>query len=463
MADYKRITECSICLCTYSDPRMLQCQHTFCRACVTNLAQTTSTKSTFSCPICRREYKVSEAGGLPPNIFINSLLNCVEQKPKRHKDGDLKRNITTTPQGERGGMKPTIAPKPPKNVIRKVMSHLKEDASPTKKEDELPTEREDALPTKREDELPTKREDASPTKREDELQQRTEEITASISNEEETIQPSTSTKVETRKKEPHVIYINATEGDGETAAEQLKRKGRNHINSIHEIEETDLCRKKSMMLEAAEKTYNKYLTKLREAEKSALDALHRGPDKQLEQRRNDRTELLQAIEKQCEQHVADNDMAREKALQKADDGLEEAIASIKSASLTMAGWTDEDDKEIRTTLQEKYDKNVEKAHTAHSKRLVGNQEAKKEASALVEERFKDYTAQIERERAEQMTEIGGQIARQLAEIEAAHAEEIENLDKEFAESFSQLSDATASQMKQLEKEIILVQAKEHMG
>ena len=139
---------------------------------------------------------------------------------------------------------------------------------------------------------------------------------------------------------------------------------------------------------------------------------------------------------------------------------------MKSASLTMAGWTDEDDKEIRTSLQQKYDKNLEKAHTTHNKIVLSNQEAKKEASGLVEERFKDHTAQIERERVEQMTEVSDRVARQLAEIEAAHVDEIENLDKEFAELFSQVSDATGSQMKKIEKEVILVnpvKAKEHMG
>ena len=139
---------------------------------------------------------------------------------------------------------------------------------------------------------------------------------------------------------------------------------------------------------------------------------------------------------------------------------------MKSASLTMAGWTDEDDKEIRTSLQQKYDKNLEKAHTTHNKIVVSNQEAKKEASGLVEERFKDHTAQIERERVEQMTEVSDRVARQLVEIEAAHVDEIENLNKEFAELFSQVSDATGSQMKKIEKEVILVnpvKAKEHMG
>ncbi|XP_028394723.1 tripartite motif-containing protein 45-like [Dendronephthya gigantea] len=66
---------CSVCLNQLKDPKVLPCLHSYCYACIVNLAKSTKS-STFNCPDCRLEVKVDEntISSLPTNFFINNLL-----------------------------------------------------------------------------------------------------------------------------------------------------------------------------------------------------------------------------------------------------------------------------------------------------------------------------------------------------------------------------------------------------
>ena len=66
---------CSICLDVFSDPVMpAQCQHTFCRKCLSSLAANSRTAS-IPCPYCRKNFKIAT---LKTNILAASLINELE-------------------------------------------------------------------------------------------------------------------------------------------------------------------------------------------------------------------------------------------------------------------------------------------------------------------------------------------------------------------------------------------------
>ncbi|XP_019851499.1 PREDICTED: tripartite motif-containing protein 45-like [Amphimedon queenslandica] len=56
-----KMTEiCTICQSTYSDPRLLPCLHSFCRACLSRLPSVRS--RTVKCPLCRTEHNLGTGG-----------------------------------------------------------------------------------------------------------------------------------------------------------------------------------------------------------------------------------------------------------------------------------------------------------------------------------------------------------------------------------------------------------------
>lgn len=92
---WNELTECPICACVYEDPRLLPCQHTFCRRCLEKLhasdingsrtdpaksklsaAGTRSRPVEISCPLCRQSASVPPdgVGAFPANEYIDRLL-----------------------------------------------------------------------------------------------------------------------------------------------------------------------------------------------------------------------------------------------------------------------------------------------------------------------------------------------------------------------------------------------------
>ncbi|ELU03822.1 hypothetical protein CAPTEDRAFT_223323 [Capitella teleta] len=77
----ERLLTCAICLERYTNPRILPCQHTFCRSpCLDGLVDLRNRK--VKCPECRKEHYVppTGAGGFPPNITVANFLDLPAQR-----------------------------------------------------------------------------------------------------------------------------------------------------------------------------------------------------------------------------------------------------------------------------------------------------------------------------------------------------------------------------------------------
>ena len=76
----REITECPICMSTFTDPRMLPCIHTFCFECLSLTGEADQKKpgDKIPCPLCRKEFIIPEDGmhGVPKNFFMENLLEC---------------------------------------------------------------------------------------------------------------------------------------------------------------------------------------------------------------------------------------------------------------------------------------------------------------------------------------------------------------------------------------------------
>ena len=86
---------CSICLDTYTDPKLLQCFHVYCRQCLVPLVDRDQQgRLGLSCPTCRQVTPIPDRGvaGLQPAFHINHLLEVQESLQKVE-------NPATTPEG----------------------------------------------------------------------------------------------------------------------------------------------------------------------------------------------------------------------------------------------------------------------------------------------------------------------------------------------------------------------------
>ena len=70
---------CTICHSSYSDPRLLPCLHSFCRACLSRLV---SGRTTVKCPLCKTEHNLGTGGvaKLLPNTQLASKASLPVQK-----------------------------------------------------------------------------------------------------------------------------------------------------------------------------------------------------------------------------------------------------------------------------------------------------------------------------------------------------------------------------------------------
>ena len=76
---------CSICLDTYTDPKILQCFHVYCQKCLVKLVfRNQQGQLSLSCPICRHVTPVPPNGtrGLQSAFHINRLLETIEEHKK---------------------------------------------------------------------------------------------------------------------------------------------------------------------------------------------------------------------------------------------------------------------------------------------------------------------------------------------------------------------------------------------
>ena len=74
---------CSVCMTTFTEPKILPCLHTFCLHCLNGILRTSGRHDIIPCPECRREVQVPSSGNLkdlPTNFRINSLLDVLAIK-----------------------------------------------------------------------------------------------------------------------------------------------------------------------------------------------------------------------------------------------------------------------------------------------------------------------------------------------------------------------------------------------
>ena len=81
----KKQVTCSICLDTYTDPKILSCFHTFCCKCLEEHARNTHRQGKFRCPECQAEINLPEGNRfdcLPTSFLHNSLLGLLEREDR---------------------------------------------------------------------------------------------------------------------------------------------------------------------------------------------------------------------------------------------------------------------------------------------------------------------------------------------------------------------------------------------
>ena len=112
---------CSICLDTYTDPKLLQCFHVFCRQCLVPLVvRDQQGQLSLSCPTCRQATPIQEAkgvAGLQPAFHINRLLEIKES---------LQKAETPAATGE-GAVRGTTANAPPRDAVWHCIEHPEEE------------------------------------------------------------------------------------------------------------------------------------------------------------------------------------------------------------------------------------------------------------------------------------------------------------------------------------------------
>ena len=81
----KKQVTCSICLDTYTDPKILSCFHTFCCKCLEEHATKTHRQGKFRCPECQAEINLPEGNRfdrLPTSFHQNSLVGLLETEDR---------------------------------------------------------------------------------------------------------------------------------------------------------------------------------------------------------------------------------------------------------------------------------------------------------------------------------------------------------------------------------------------
>ena len=81
----KKQVTCSICLDTYTDPKILSCFHTFCCKCLKEHARKTHRQGKFRCPECQAEIDLPEGNRfdrLSTSFIHNSLLGLLETEDR---------------------------------------------------------------------------------------------------------------------------------------------------------------------------------------------------------------------------------------------------------------------------------------------------------------------------------------------------------------------------------------------
>ena len=74
---------CSVCMCTFTDPKQLPCLHSFCLHCLKGIQRKSGVHGKITCPECKRQFDIPGSGNpseLPTNFRIKSLLDVLTIK-----------------------------------------------------------------------------------------------------------------------------------------------------------------------------------------------------------------------------------------------------------------------------------------------------------------------------------------------------------------------------------------------
>ena len=81
LMNLKKQVTCSICLDTFTEPKILSCHHTFCCECLERHARVSQRQGKFRCPECQVEINLPEGNRFDclPNSFLHKSLLSVLQ------------------------------------------------------------------------------------------------------------------------------------------------------------------------------------------------------------------------------------------------------------------------------------------------------------------------------------------------------------------------------------------------
>ncbi|XP_030834788.1 tripartite motif-containing protein 45-like [Strongylocentrotus purpuratus] len=76
--------ECPVCLNTFTDPKILSCSHTYCKACLDKLLECHGSDQMLRCPVCRAETQIpnQEVSKLPTSLALKSLIEDMNNQHK---------------------------------------------------------------------------------------------------------------------------------------------------------------------------------------------------------------------------------------------------------------------------------------------------------------------------------------------------------------------------------------------
>ena len=112
---------CSICLDTFTDPKLLQCFHVYCQQCLVPLGvRDQQGQLSLTCPTCRQVTPIPPSGvaGLQSAFHINHLLEIQDSFKKFQ-------NPPANLEGAVGGT--TVVENPPKNAAQFCFEHVKKE------------------------------------------------------------------------------------------------------------------------------------------------------------------------------------------------------------------------------------------------------------------------------------------------------------------------------------------------
>ena len=85
---------CSICMDIFSDPRVLECVHTFCYACLEGWVKMDGSNQTITCPLCKDVSPIPSGGltRIKNNYFIADLVDRINTKEINIRHGEIEHN-----------------------------------------------------------------------------------------------------------------------------------------------------------------------------------------------------------------------------------------------------------------------------------------------------------------------------------------------------------------------------------